>query len=376
MLAGDKLSVHLFTNYAGERQFSMLRYAEELRTALVAGHSDACTVKTFAPPSSNRTSKLHSYWQRYVTYPSLARANAGPINHITDHSNAHLLGALPPERTVVTCHDLMMLRARRGLEGGSQMPAWRFLWTDRMLRLLTRAAHLIADSEQTQRDLAEFLGVASSAITTVYPGVNHQFFRPLANPDAQNALRHTLGVTWRWTLLQVGSHFFYKNTPGVLQTLARLRHRLGADVHLVTVGSAWTSAQEALIRSLGLQEAVHAQGRVAEERLRQWYHASDVLFYPSWWEGFGWPPLEAMACGLPVVASERGSLAEVLGGAAAVVEPSNIDQMADRVEQVLSDAAQRSRLIEKGLARAAQFTWSQTARQVLQVYRRVTTIQG
>jgi glycosyltransferase involved in cell wall biosynthesis len=154
----------------------------------------------------------------------------------------------------------------------------------------------------------------------------------------------------------------------VLESFAKVRdhHR---DVMLVRVGAPMFQDDAKLAVKLGIQDAIHYVGRVDDDRLlADWYNAADLLLFPSTWEGFGWPPLEAMACGTPVVASTIPAIAEVTGDAAVLVAPQNPAAIAQAVERVLTDAPYAVSLRRKGLERAARFSWRAAALRTAMVY--------
>jgi glycosyltransferase involved in cell wall biosynthesis len=169
-------------------------------------------------------------------------------------------------------------------------------------------------------------------------------------------------------VLHVGLPEFYKNLEGCLRIVARLRAG-GLDVAFVRAGERLRSAQLALAEKLGAAGAVRDLGPLSPDDLAALYAASDVLLFPSLYEGFGWPPLEAMASGLPVVSSRAGGLGELVDDAALTAEPDDVAQLADHVAAVLTVPRVAEGLRAAGLARSAGFGWSRTAAQVMDVYR-------
>ena len=152
--------------------------------------------------------------------------------------------------------------------------------------------------------------------------------------------------------------------------LARLRQG-GLDVRLVRVGRALEGAEGALAEKLDLRDAIVELGAVADGDVPALYNAVDLLLFPSHYEGFGWPPLEAMASGTPVVCSRAGSLDEVVGDAALTADPEDVDTLTWHAAAALTDPGVRGALIERGLARAREFSWDRAAEQMIGVYRAV-----
>jgi glycosyltransferase involved in cell wall biosynthesis len=222
---------------------------------------------------------------------------------------------------------------------------------------------VIADSECTGRDAVRLLDVDPGRVRVIAPGLNGNFEQAR---DDREATRARLG----WVtpvLLHVGHTDFYKNLEGCLAVLARVRRR-GIEARFVHVGAPLRPRQRALGEHLGVLRHVQEVGHVPFEILRAIYGAADVLLFPSWYEGFGWPPLEAMASGLPVVCSNAGALPELVGDAARTAAPEDMDGLADAVGEVLGDPRLAADLRARGVQRAASFRWESTAARVADVY--------
>ncbi|MEO5769869.1 MAG: glycosyltransferase family 1 protein [Polyangia bacterium] len=366
------LRVCLLHNYRESEQISMKLYAERLGASLT---EEGLTVRHLLPPtmlsSQGRSfwagKKLDSYAGRFLYYPHAVRSMPpSDVYHIVDHGHAHLLRSLDPRRTVITCHDLMLLvlasgRLGRRLVSGVALEVFR-----QLAGTLRGAAAVIADSAQTRRDLVQFADVDPARIEVIFPGMNQPFAR---DPAARDEGRRRWGLEGCRVVLQVGNAF-YKNLEGSLRIIARLRRR-GVDVHFLRGGLRLTPEQRQLATGLGIADFVRDLGPLPDRELSMLYNAADVLLYPSLYEGFGWPPLEAMACGTPVVCSRAGSLAEVVGPAALTADPEDEERLADHVAAVLSDVGLAAGLREHGLRHAATFAWSRAAREVAGLYQRV-----
>ena len=171
-------------------------------------------------------------------------------------------------------------------------------------------------------------------------------------------------------VLQVATKGRYKNTPALLKAFAQLRSRV-AGIRLVRIGAPLYPDEAELADKLGISTSIRHVGMVRDDRMLAEYSAADVLLFPSLWEGFGWPPLESMACGTPVVASNIPAISEVVVDAGVLVSSEDPSEMAHAVERVLMDPAWSCSLRRKGLERAGHFTWANTAAQTLNVYKSV-----
>lgn len=355
------MRITLFRDLPSEGWPSMERYADELAGALrlLGAEVSACTLPRPFSNAHGRAGALLNYVWRLTAYPLAARRRQGDVNHILDHSYAHLIRVVDPARTVITCHDLAPLALH---ERGRGLSRW--MW-DFSFRALPRAARIIADSAFTRAELLRLTSYPAKHITTVWLAVNPEF-RPA--PEAQRAaLREQSGLAEHTVVLHVGSCAPRKNIEAIIDACGELQI---ANMLFVQVGGCFTSEQRRRISRHGLSSRVHQISAVTEAELRDWYHLADVFIFPSFYEGFGLPVLEAMACGLPVVCSNAGSLPEVAGEAALMVDPHDPAALANAI-RALSDPALRARLIERGLARSREFTWERTARQTLAVYAQV-----
>lgn len=356
----------------------MVGYASQLETALEGletEHNFSPVQGQWQPPPilqrSPRLLRLAEDLARHFLYPKQLRGLEADVYHILDHSYGHLINALPSERTVVTCHDLIPLEVpemwRHGFSRQTGLRLYR-----RAVNGMARAACIVADSAHTRDDVLKHLPVDPDRIRVVYLGVDAAF-RPL--PDAE---RPAFCQKWGGdkeegtTLLHVGGTDPYKNIPGLLHILARVKERLPGPVRLAKVGAGFTATQQRLIQELHLEGNIHPLGRVSREELIEIYNAAEVLVYPSLHEGFGWPPLEALACGLPVVAAGVASIPEVVGEAGILCpDPHDAEAFAEGICQVLGDPGLRAERVQKGLAQARKFTWEKCARETLQVYESV-----
>ncbi|MEK7281466.1 MAG: glycosyltransferase family 1 protein [Chloroflexota bacterium] len=231
---------------------------------------------------------------------------------------------------------------------------------------IKRASHIITVSENTKHDLIKLLGVPEKKITVIYNGVNHSIFHP--NGFSPSSLRY---------ILYVGSERPRKNLRRLLLAFAELK-KTGQfpELKLVKVGSAGRSAsfrQATLktLKELNLEDEVIFVEGLSDQELARYYSSATMLVYPSLYEGFGLPVLEAMASGCPVITSNVSSLPEVAGEAALFVDPCNDNDLCKAMARLLSDDFLRGQLVAKGLSQSKQFSWERSARETIEVYRSV-----
>jgi len=265
-------------------------------------------------------------------------------------------------RSVITVHDLAFMLYPHFLTKAS---ARYYGQIDQAVR---HADAIIAVSQATKRDVMRLLGVDDRKITVIYEAAN-PFFGPMDRHEAAQRVSRRFGVAGDF-LLFVSTIEPRKNVPNLLRAFRRLLDDYGQDVRLVVVGEKGWLFDEAfdLVTELRLSEEVIFLGRVAAEELLWLYNSAQALVQPSIYEGFGLMPLEAMACGTPVVVSNVSSMPEVAGDAGLTVDPHNVDELAVAMWRILDDTELRASLIDKGVKRAACFSWDKTASETLNLY--------
>jgi len=240
-------------------------------------------------------------------------------------------------------------------------------------RLLTRsmenlmyASRIICISKSTKDALMNFCNVNSNILRVIYYGLDHELFKIRPKDDA----RRMLGLSPdKFYVLSVGSESERKNMPTLIKAFHKLQKEVG-DVILIRVGPKTIETQK-LVKEYGLNSKVLHFGRVNYERVPYFYNAADVLCFPSYYEGFGFPPLEAMASGCAVVASNKTSIPEVVGEGGILLDPFNADDFAYWMGEVITNADLRAELVSKGLKRSKMFSWEKCAKETLEVYEAV-----
>jgi glycosyltransferase involved in cell wall biosynthesis len=371
------MRVALLRDFAEENWPSIEVYADRLAQGLrkVAPEVEIIEVQPPAwswrdwrlPMPYGRSASLQTlglYLSRWIRYPLALRKIQADVYHILDNSYGHLAFFLDPRRTVVTSHGGTPRSWRRWNPEGPSM--WLF---DLAFRGKLRAARIIVVSHYAKRELLAEANYPSDRIHVVYHGIDERF-GPATGDERRQVRRQYLQPGEKALLLHVGHCAARKNVERVLQAIALLRQR-GLMVRFLQVGGVFTSAQRHLLETLGIGEAVTQIPHVPNAELPAFYRAADVFVFPSFYEGFGIPLIEAMACGTPVVCSGWELFREVCGDAALFADPNSLEAFAEAIAQVLGDPALASDLRERGLQRAREFTWERTARRTLEVYHRV-----
>jgi glycosyltransferase involved in cell wall biosynthesis len=272
-----------------------------------------------------------------------------------------------PCPAVVTIHDVIHLRFP-----GRRARPLAPLYARVMLRLaVRRAARVIAVSDSTRRDLEDWLGARPERIRVIPNGVT-AVFRPAADGADIEAGLAKLGVAPPYWLF-VGNPLPHKNVGRLLEAFAGLPAAAGPLV-LAGVRPAGQPALDRAIQARGLRGRVILLAPVPESSLALLYQGATALVIPSLWEGFGLPALEAMACGTPVVASNRGGLPEVVGDAGVLVDPTNVDSLRAALYNLAVDLPLRAALRAAGLARARAFSWRHAAEATVGVYREALAV--
>ncbi|MCR4407869.1 MAG: glycosyltransferase family 4 protein [Anaerolineae bacterium] len=346
---------------APEDEFVLVtsRVDGELRIA----HYALCIVHCPLCGSGN----LSKVWFEQVGFPRACRRLGVDLAHVP-YWGSPLFPTVP---TVVTVHDLIPLL----------LPAYR---GDPLVRLYTwlvshsarQAKAILTDSVASQQDIVHHLRIPPERVHPVLLAADERF-HPVEDPEILTTIRRKYALPERY-FLYLGGFDWRKNVSTILQAFAEFNRQQAVDdpVYLVLAGRIPTQHTDFfpdprwIARKLGIEERVVFTGWVADEDKPALYSSALAFVFPSWYEGFGLPPLEAMACGIPVIASDRGSLPEVVGEGGILVAPDNVMGLAEAMVH-LSSGVLRDTLREKALAQAARFSWRKTAEETRAVYHSV-----
>ena len=237
---------------------------------------------------------------------------------------------------------------------------------------------IITDSEQSKKDISHLLKIKPEKIEVIYLGVNRSIFRPISDKEAIEKIRTKYRIGENRFILYIGTLEPRKNIVNLIKGYQKLRSVYNLHYKLVIVGmKGWLYSDIFKVTNeLGLAKDIIFTDYVPDEELPFFYNAADLFVYPSLYEGFGLPVLEAMACGIPVVTSDTPSLIELVKDAAVTVNPYDIEGIAKAMYNVLTDANLKNRIITKGLLRAEEFSWEKTAEKTVEVYEKVLNRDG
>jgi glycosyltransferase involved in cell wall biosynthesis len=340
--------LHHLPEMASDIEYTVFT-SERRYTATPGIHLQVSQLPTDRPP-------VRILWEQALQPWAVRRAKLDLL-----HSPAFvgpLFSACP---LVVTVHDLSFLFFPQSFRTLNRSYLRLFTWLS-----VRRAQRVLAVSESTKRDLVQYYGLSPAKVDVVYNGVDSAF-RPLPAEQVA-AFRRQAGLPERFMLF-VGTLEPRKNVVRLIEAYARLPKERPPLV--LVGGKGWLYEQIfAQVEALNLSGQVHFAGYVLAEDLPLWYNAADLFVYPSLYEGFGLPPLEAMACGTAVITSTASSLPEVVGKAGLAVDPTDTEALATAMGQMLIAKDLREQMQAEGLAQAQKFSWAKTARCTVGSYRR------
>ena len=370
------------------RDFGIGTYIRNLIAALGEIDRESHYILTALPDDVEEFSQLPSNFETvaythrdaeridHVAYPWFVRGFVANLIHIPLNTVPLLL----PKPYVVTIHDMSRLLFGQRLQGGWRENAQLY----RVRRGLMRADQLIAVSDATRRDAENLLGIPAKRIRLIYSAPDPRFLaaRDSNTEEEKRRVLERYQIEYPF-LLYTGRIQRHKNVPRLIEAFAVVRGELEShpqykDLRLIIIGdeiSKHPEVRRAVVKTR-MEQAVRFLGFLPFDTLKIFYTAASAFVFPSLYEGFGLPPLEAMASGTPVVTTGVSSLPEAVGNAAALVNPENVFDMARGIKEVLVDEELRRTLIRRGYDRLTHFSWRNTAERVLGVYRDVARASG
>ncbi|HMK53516.1 MAG TPA: glycosyltransferase family 1 protein [Methanobacteriaceae archaeon] len=326
---------------------------------------------------------LKNSFYNYFSYPHMVNKilrKDSDLVHIFSQEEAYLLKSIPDQYPkVLTCLDIIPIL----FEDHNSMPFPHKLI--RNLRLskdlkgkykdfMSHADRIITISDHTKKDLIQHLGIPVDKIKTVYLGVDEQLNKATKEEISVVKQKYSLPANY---ILYLGSEQPRKNFPFLVKVFSKLVNKYGLnDMVLVKVGRPQIDIEERsksfeLIKNLKLENRVLFIDYVDENDIKAVYSAAKLFAYPSLYEGFGLPPLEAMSCGCPVITSNLSSLPEVVGDGGIMMDPSDVEGWAVKMHEILNEDNYRQELIKKGLKQSKQFNWKKTANETFKIYKEV-----
>jgi glycosyltransferase involved in cell wall biosynthesis len=358
------------------------RYATELLTTLASQDKQTDYSIFYNRPQDAHIPPALRHLQRYVTplsdKPWRLRVSMAHLFRLSQstgvgsvdlfHATDHLLPYLPETSTVFTLGDLTYLSHAQ-----AHARLNRLYLRLMMPTFLRRAEAVISISHSTHRDMQTTYRIDVSKCFVIYPGIDNRF-QPVIDAASLTSVQGKYGLPDRF-FLYVGTLEPRKNLSNLIRAFAAAQLE---DVILVIAGKKGWMYQPIfdLVQTLGIEQKVIFTGFVADEDLPALYSLADAFVFPSLYEGFGLPVLEAMACGAPVLTSNISSLPEITGDAALLIDPLNVEEITAAIRRLANDAGLRQELRRQGVIRAAQFSWHRAGAETLEVYRYVFEKRG
>jgi len=355
--------VLLLGNYAPDQQESMQRFAQMLLGGLMACGVQVELIRPepkFGRLMSRNTgaAKWLGYFDKFLIFPRTLtrRLRAGDLLHICDHSNAVYTKYVPLHPHLVTVHDMLAIRSAFHEIPENTTRVTGRIYQRKILRGLNRARRVACVSNATKLDVERLTNLKPNQITVVENGLNYPY-GPVERSDATQRIAQKLRARPNRFILHVGGNQWYKNRHGVIGIYTELLKFLPEGPDLYLVGKPLTSVLEAQIDAAKIRDRVRILVGCDNEELRALYSSADALLFPSLAEGFGWPIIEAQACGCPVVTSNAAPMTEVGGDAAIFIDPRNWPAAAATLRDLSWESGLgRALRRQKSVANAARFS--------------------
>ena len=368
---GNKIT--LVTNYINDRPISMQKYADFLQAGLSAKNLSVnlvCPQPVFGKlkPARYGLGKWLGYIDKYVIFSNALSQIQADIIHVCDQGNALYINYLQDKNHLISCHDVLAIRSALG-----QIPQNPTSWTGKqyqslILKGLNKANYVVCASHTTREQLLSISTIQPEKTSVIYHGLNYPFHRLSLESAAQrlSARPELLQIPF---VMHVGDDTWYKNRPGLLRIFANYRRLYpDLDVYLLLAGRQPSQETVELIHELKLDDRVIKWVSPTNEQLEALYSVTQALIFPSLYEGFGWPVIEAQACGCPVVCTTNSPFPEIAADAALMAPADEEEELAHLISKVIHSSTIRLELIKKGLVNINRFISEKAIDNYVQLY--------
>jgi len=362
------VDIQHYLTFVADQRLSMQIYADNCCNALA---QTGVPIRQYHPQSKlEKFSKSAMIMRglRYLAYPYQVRQQVADVHHVLDHGYAHLASHLSNGKKVVTVHDLIPYLCWKGHLKTAQHFR-KPLLNLYSLRSLSEFDAIITPSEQTKQDLVKHLEIDEKKIHSVPPGLASHFKHH--DEKRVKAFKQSYQLDQNARLIMISGREFYKNHTVCLHVLKQLLNRSSDPICLIKTGLDSPEFNQQ-VQELGLQNSVRCLFLQDFNELPILYNAVDCLLFPSLYEGFGMPVVEALACGTPVVTSNAGSLPEVAGDLAVQCSVDDVLQLTDAVWQALNEPQIKQRVVRDGNAWVAPFRVGAMGKRLLQIYQSIS----
>lgn len=336
------------------------RYESSLVTSLKR-NIDIKVIHASELPKPNRIKQLVNF---FISPKN--KSDKKTINHLLNQQLALSLNFVNIPNVIVTVHDLAFIIPKYFRELSFTEKMRYFL----VMRGLGRVKRVIVDVPFTKNEIIRYLKIPSNKIDVVPLGIDHSMFKRIRLGKNRGLYRHYEDAK---IILYVGSEIRRMNFQNLIKAFYDVKTKI-PNAKIIKIGDSGRPSERkrvlSLIKELGLHEDIFFAGRVSEDDLVRYYNAADLFVYPIEYTGFGFPPLEAMACGCPVICSNSSCLPEVVGDAALLFDPKDVRQLSNNIFKLLTDGRVRREMIKKGLKHSRSFTWEKCAKDTICAYKR------
>ena len=369
-----KLKLQIFRDFHEDYRTSMDLYSSYLEKYIQKNHNFDIDLSVFKPKkllSKYLPKSLSMRFARYIEYPYQIIDNTGAdINHIIDHGYAHLIKyPLNKKNTIITVHDIIPLLSWKKVVPNleySRNP----IFAKYSLNSLKNASHIITVSNNTKNDLIKYCECRDEQVSVIYLGCDLKF--KSYNQNLKYRVRYNkFNFPKNSFLILIIGHQHYKNHETALRVLENLKRDYKDNFYLVRLGKP-DEKWNLIKKKLFLEKYVIELSNLVNDEVVDLYNSVDCLLFPSFYEGFGSPLLESMACGVPIISSNIASIPEVVGEAALTYNPTDISGITAGLISILNQENKKKTIIEKGFKRVANFTWDKTVQKTINVYKKIT----